>query len=101
MLDAADAVTVFRLKGMSSATSQSPHLSQRKGKADIHDPDGNGWLFQEVTTRLPGRVDPTTMTVASPSDLASALRRVAAAHGSTRRGRGKPTRTGRTGTPST
>ena len=45
------------------------------------DPDGNGWLFQEVTTRLPGRVDPATTTFASASDLASALRRAEAAHG--------------------
>src|SRR5438067_3330888 len=33
------------------------------------DPDGNGWLFQEVTTRLPGRVDPVTTTFASATDL--------------------------------
>jgi catechol 2,3-dioxygenase-like lactoylglutathione lyase family enzyme len=45
------------------------------------DPDGNGWLFQEVTTRLPGRIDSTTTTFASTGDLASALRRAEAAHG--------------------
>ncbi|MER5942440.1 VOC family protein [Streptomyces sp. NPDC001928] len=45
------------------------------------DPDGNGWLLQEVTTRLPGRVDPENTTFASAEDLASALRRAAAAHG--------------------
>jgi catechol 2,3-dioxygenase-like lactoylglutathione lyase family enzyme len=44
------------------------------------DPDGNGWLLQEVTTRLPGRVAGDT-TYASASDLASALRRAEAAHG--------------------
>jgi catechol 2,3-dioxygenase-like lactoylglutathione lyase family enzyme len=49
--------------------------------ASFRDPDGNGWLFQEVTTRLPGRVDPATTTFASANDLASALRRAAAAHG--------------------
>ena len=49
--------------------------------ASFRDPDGNGWLFQEVTARLPGRVDPATTTFASPSDLASALRRAATAHG--------------------
>jgi catechol 2,3-dioxygenase-like lactoylglutathione lyase family enzyme len=49
--------------------------------ASFCDPDGNGWLFQEVTTRLPGRVDPATTTFASANDLASALRRAAAAHG--------------------
>ena len=45
------------------------------------DPDGNGWLFQEVTTRLPGRVDPAATSFASASDLASAMRRASAAHG--------------------
>jgi catechol 2,3-dioxygenase-like lactoylglutathione lyase family enzyme len=48
--------------------------------ASFSDPDGNGWLLQEVTARLPGRVDGDT-TFASSSDLASALRRAAAAHG--------------------
>ena len=45
------------------------------------DPDGNGWVLQEVTTRLPGRVDPAATTFASTTDLADALRRAAAAHG--------------------
>jgi catechol 2,3-dioxygenase-like lactoylglutathione lyase family enzyme len=49
--------------------------------ASFRDPDGNGWLFQEITTRLPGRIDPATTTFASASELASALRRAAAAHG--------------------
>jgi catechol 2,3-dioxygenase-like lactoylglutathione lyase family enzyme len=48
--------------------------------ASFKDPDGNGWLFQEVTTRLPGRVDGDT-TFASSNELAAALRRAAAAHG--------------------
>jgi len=38
-------------------------------------------LFQEVTTRLPGRIDSATTTFASANDLASALRRAEAAHG--------------------
>jgi catechol 2,3-dioxygenase-like lactoylglutathione lyase family enzyme len=45
------------------------------------DPDGNNWYVQEVTTRLPGRVDPTSTTFTSTDDLASALRRAANAHG--------------------
>ena len=50
--------------------------------ATFSDPDGNGWLLQEVTTRLPGRIDPAAGTAfASASDLASALRRAEAAHG--------------------
>ncbi|POX60966.1 glyoxalase [Streptomyces sp. Ru62] len=45
------------------------------------DPDGNGWFLQEVTTRLPGRLDPAATSFSSADDLASALRRAAAAHG--------------------
>jgi catechol 2,3-dioxygenase-like lactoylglutathione lyase family enzyme len=48
--------------------------------ASFSDPDGNGWVLQEVTTRLPGRVTGPT-TYGSASDLADALRRAAAAHG--------------------
>jgi catechol 2,3-dioxygenase-like lactoylglutathione lyase family enzyme len=49
--------------------------------ATFSDPDGNGWLLQEVTTRLPGRIDPAQTAFASANDLASALRRAEAAHG--------------------
>jgi len=49
--------------------------------ATFEDPDGNGWLLQEVTDRLPGRVDPDVTSFSSAGDLASALRRAAAAHG--------------------
>lgn len=45
------------------------------------DPDGNGWVAQEITSRLPGRLDPSTTTFVSAEDLASALRRAADAHG--------------------
>ncbi|MBU2666913.1 VOC family protein [Actinoplanes bogorensis] len=45
------------------------------------DPDGNGWILQEVTSRLPGRVDPSVTAFGSTADLAAALRRAAAAHG--------------------
>ena len=47
----------------------------------FNDPDGNTWLVQEVTTRHPGRIDPATTIFASANDLASAMRRAAAAHG--------------------
>jgi catechol 2,3-dioxygenase-like lactoylglutathione lyase family enzyme len=49
--------------------------------ATFRDPDGNGWLLQEVTTRLPGRVNSGVTSFASASDLASSLRRAEAAHG--------------------
>jgi catechol 2,3-dioxygenase-like lactoylglutathione lyase family enzyme len=49
--------------------------------ATFEDPDGNGWLLQEVTDRLPGRVDPDLTSFSSAGDLAGAMRRAAAAHG--------------------
>jgi len=49
--------------------------------ATFKGPDGNGWLLQEVTTRLPGRIDTAVTSFGSASDLASALRRAEAAHG--------------------
>jgi catechol 2,3-dioxygenase-like lactoylglutathione lyase family enzyme len=49
--------------------------------ATFSDPDGNGWLLQEVTARLPRRVDADDTTFTSSSELASALRRAEAAHG--------------------
>jgi catechol 2,3-dioxygenase-like lactoylglutathione lyase family enzyme len=49
--------------------------------ATFSDPDGNGWLLQEISTRLPGRVDPATTSFGSASDLASAMRRASIAHG--------------------
>ena len=44
------------------------------------DPDGNVWLLQEITNRLPGRIDSGVASFSSTSDLASALRRAEAAH---------------------
>jgi catechol 2,3-dioxygenase-like lactoylglutathione lyase family enzyme len=48
--------------------------------ASFSDPDGNGWMLQEITARLPGRVAGNT-TFTSAAELAAALRRAAAAHG--------------------
>jgi catechol 2,3-dioxygenase-like lactoylglutathione lyase family enzyme len=45
------------------------------------DPDGNGWLLQEITTRLPGRIDSDATTYATVPDLADAMRRAETAHG--------------------
>jgi predicted enzyme related to lactoylglutathione lyase len=49
--------------------------------ATFADPDGNGWLLQEITARLPGRVGATQTAFASTADLAGAMRRAEAAHG--------------------
>ncbi|HEX8271456.1 MAG TPA: VOC family protein [Longimicrobiaceae bacterium] len=48
--------------------------------ASFSDPDGNGWLLQEVTSRFPGRIDSGVTSFGSAGDLAAALRRAAAAH---------------------
>jgi hypothetical protein len=45
------------------------------------DPDSNTWLVQEVTTRLPGRINAAETRYVSAADLEAALRRAEAAHG--------------------
>src|SRR6201997_1061459 len=69
------------LFGRIRVSGPDPEHRSYRSFASFSDPDGNGWLFQEITSRLAGRVDPATTTFASANDLASALRRAAAAHG--------------------
>lgn len=69
------------LFGRKRLNGPNPEHGSYLSFASFHDPDGNGWLFQEITARLAGRIDPATTTFASANDLASALRRAAAAHG--------------------
>ncbi len=69
------------LFGRLRVSGADPEHRSYRSFASFKDPDGNGWLFQEITTRLPGRIDPATTTFASVSDLASALRRAEVAHG--------------------
>lgn len=59
---------------------RDPERRSYRSYASFSDPDGNGWLFQEVTARLPGRVEADT-TFTSSAEFAAALRRAAAAHG--------------------
>jgi catechol 2,3-dioxygenase-like lactoylglutathione lyase family enzyme len=54
------------------------------------DPDGNTWLLQEITKRLPGRIDATTTSFTSTTDLEGALRRASAAHGEHEKRLGEP-----------
>jgi catechol 2,3-dioxygenase-like lactoylglutathione lyase family enzyme len=58
-----------------------PEHRSYRSFASFSDPDGNGWLLQEVTARLPGRVDADDTTFTSSTALAAALRRAATAHG--------------------
>ena len=72
----------FQPDGTSGRVSgPSPDRTSYRSFATFSDPDGNGWLLQEVTARLPGRVDADATTFTSSTELAAALRRAAAAHG--------------------
>ena len=74
--------TQFQPDGTSGRVSgPSPDHTSYRSFATFSDPDGNSWLIQEVTVRLPGRVDAHHTTFTSSTELASALRRAAAAHG--------------------
>ena len=95
LLDRGVAVSeVFHHEGDTYSGSGAPYLFGRvrvsgpdperrtyRSFASFSDPDGNGWLLQEITARAPGRVDPSQTTFASVADLASAFRRAEAAHG--------------------
>ena len=69
------------LFGRIRASGPDPEHRSYRSFASFRDPDGNGWLFQELTQRLPGRVDADATTFTSPADLAAALRRAEHAHG--------------------
>jgi catechol 2,3-dioxygenase-like lactoylglutathione lyase family enzyme len=69
------------LSGRLRVSGPDPEHGSYRSFASFKDPDGNGWLFQEVTARLPGRVDASDTTFTSSTELAAALRRAAAAHG--------------------
>ena len=72
----------FHLGPEGPAPGLDPERRSYFSRAELSDPDGNTWWFQEITTRLPGRVDADAgTTYASIADLASALRRAEAAHG--------------------
>lgn len=69
------------LFGQIRVSGPDPEHRSYRSFASFRDPDGNGWLFQELTTRLPGRIDSSATVFASTNDLVSALKRAAAAHG--------------------
>ncbi len=67
--------------GEAPSSGRDPTRRSYASYATFSDPDGNDWLLQEVTTRLPGRMEPNATSFASVRDLASAMRRASAAHG--------------------
>jgi catechol 2,3-dioxygenase-like lactoylglutathione lyase family enzyme len=72
-----DVSAVFNREG----SGLDPERRSYSSFATFPDPDGNSWLLQEITVRLPGRVDTGETRFSSSTDLASALRRAEAAHG--------------------
>jgi catechol 2,3-dioxygenase-like lactoylglutathione lyase family enzyme len=76
-----NASEVFHGSPFSRISGPDPERNSYGSYVSFEDPDGNMWIVQEVTRRLPGRVDPAMTTFASANDLASAIRRAAAAHG--------------------
>jgi catechol 2,3-dioxygenase-like lactoylglutathione lyase family enzyme len=67
--------------GKPPLNGRDPERRSYASFATFNDPDGNGWLLQEVTVRLPGRVDADDTKFTTSSELANALRRAEAAHG--------------------
>jgi catechol 2,3-dioxygenase-like lactoylglutathione lyase family enzyme len=72
---------VFHGSPFSRISGPDPERKSYGSYVSFEDPDGNVWIVQEVTRRLPGRIDPAMTTFTSANDLASAMRRAAAAHG--------------------
>jgi catechol 2,3-dioxygenase-like lactoylglutathione lyase family enzyme len=66
-----------------SARASGPDPQRRSYASFLlfNDPDGNGWILQEITTRFPGRVDASTTSFSSAGDLAAAMRRASVGHG--------------------
>jgi catechol 2,3-dioxygenase-like lactoylglutathione lyase family enzyme len=69
------------LFGSKRVDGPDPDHASYRSFAFFNDPDGNGWFLQEITSRLPGRLDPAATTFSSATDLTAALRRAAEAHG--------------------
>jgi catechol 2,3-dioxygenase-like lactoylglutathione lyase family enzyme len=85
---------LHRLPGEAPQKGRDPERRSYASFATFSDPDGNLWILQEITARLPGRVDADVTTFASPADLAAAMRRAATAHGEHEKRIGKHDTTG-------
>lgn len=72
---------LFHLGATGFAPGPDPEHGTYRTLATFSDPDGNSWLLQEITTRLPGRIDSGVTSYGSATDLATAMRRAEAAHG--------------------
>jgi catechol 2,3-dioxygenase-like lactoylglutathione lyase family enzyme len=71
---------IFHLGPQGPISGPDPERGSYRSWVSFSDPDGNSWMFQEITKRLPGRVDPGETSFGSASDLAGAMRRASQAH---------------------
>ena len=72
---------IFHFGPNGPVNGPDPEHGTYRSLATFSDPDGNSWLLQEITIRLPGRIDIGVTSFGSASALASAMRRAEAAHG--------------------
>jgi len=72
---------IFHLGADGPGSGPAPEHMSYSSFASFSDPDGNTWLLQEITARLPGRVDADDTSYASVADLSDAMRRASVAHG--------------------
>src|SRR6476660_8913149 len=76
-----DVGEIFHFGANGTVSGPDPDHGTYRSLATFSDPDGNSWLLQEITTRLPGRIDSGVTSFGSASDLANAMRRAESAHG--------------------
>lgn len=76
-----DVSEIFHITPDGPVAGLDPERRTYRSRALFSDPDGNSWMLQEITTRLPGRIDSGITSFGSTTDLISALRRAEAAHG--------------------
>jgi len=76
-----DVSEIFHITLNGPVAGIDPEHGTYRSRALFSDPDGNSWMLQEITTRLPGRIDSGITSFGSVTDLAIAMRRAEAAHG--------------------
>lgn len=80
---------IFHLGPNGPVSGPDPAHGSYRSLASFSDPDHNTWLLQEITRRLPGRIDAGVTSFGSASDLVRALRRAEGAHGEHEKRTGK------------
>ena len=79
--DGIDVSEIFHITPSGPVAGVDPEHGSYRSRALFSDPDGNSWMLQEITTRLPGRIDSGVTSFGSVTDLVGALIRAATAHG--------------------